>query len=389
MNNETNLPGQRQHLLSQGPGVGKAMCDYIENEGVNVSRGGYGAAYSVEERVLDTRERLCALFGFDKPENVVFTSGVTASLNAVLKGFLRPGDHVLCSSMEHNAVMRPLVQLEKQGVAFTRVPCSPAGELDPAELERLIRPETKLVVMTHASNVCGTLMPVQAVGDICRRHGLFFVLDAAQTAGAVPIHMEDMHIDALCFTGHKGLLGPQGTGGFLIRDELAAQTAALTSGGTGSLSHTEEVPDFLPDKYEPGTPNLPGILGLRAALQFLEGQGVAAIGEHELDMAMRLIEGLRDIPRVRLAGRTARSDRTAVVSVVFEGMDNAGAAWLLESEYGILTRCGLHCAPSAHQTLGTFPGGTVRFVPGRTTTAEEIDQALAAIRDIAGRSGED
>lgn len=367
----------------KAPGVGKAMCDYIENVGVNVSRGGYEDAYDVAEQVLDTRERLCRLFHFDKSENVIFTSGVTASLNMVLKGFLRPGDHVLCSSMEHNAVMRPLVQLEKAGVAFDRVPCAADGSLDMKVLESMIRENTKMVVMTHASNVCGTVMPVAEVGEVCRRHGLFFVLDAAQTAGAVPIDMEQMHIDALCFTGHKSLLGPQGIGGFLIRDELAEQTAALTSGGTGSLSHTEEVPDFLPDKYEPGTPNLPGILGLRTALMYLEEQGVAAIGEHELDMAMHLIEGIRDIPGVRLAGRAERSCRTAVVSVVFETMDNAEAAYLLEREHGILTRCGLHCAPSAHKTLGTFPGGTVRFVPGRDTTVEDVDAVLNAIRAVA------
>ena len=366
----------------KAPGVGKAMCDYIEHVGVNVSRGGYEDAYDVADQVLDTRERLCRLFNFPKSENVIFTSGVTASLNMVLKGFLKPGDHVLCSSMEHNAVMRPLVQLQQQGVAFDRVPCAADGSLDVETLERMILPNTRLVVMTHASNVCGTVMPVAGVGEVCRRHGLFFVLDAAQTAGAVPIDMEQMHIDALCFTGHKSLLGPQGIGGFLIRDELAAKTDALTSGGTGSLSHTEEVPDFLPDKYEPGTPNLPGILGLRTALIYLEKEGVEAIGEHELDMAMRLVEGLKDIEHVRLAGRAERTYRTAVVSVVFENMDNAEAAYELESGYGILTRCGLHCAPSAHKTLDTFPRGTVRFSLGFASTEADVDTALNAIRFV-------
>ena len=370
----------------KAPGVGSAMCDYIEHVGVNVSRGGYEEAYDVADQILETRELLCRLFNFPKSENVIFTSGITASLNMVLKGFLRPGDHVLCSSMEHNAVMRPLVQLEKAGVAFDRVPCAEDGSMDVAVLEGMIQENTKMLVMTHASNVCGTVMPVAEAGAICRRHGIYFVLDAAQTAGAVPIDMEQMHIDALCFTGHKSLLGPQGIGGFLIRDELAAKTDALTSGGTGSLSHTEEVPDFLPDKYEPGTPNLPGILGLRAALLYLEAQGVTVIGEHELDMAMRLIDGLRDIPGVRLAGRGERTQRTAVVSVVFENMDNAEAAYELESDHGILTRCGLHCAPSAHKTLGTFPGGTVRFVPGRNTTAEDVDAVLNAIRAVASMS---
>ena len=367
----------------KAPGVGRAMADYIENEGVNVARGGYADAYSVAERILETREALCYLFDAPKPENAVFTSGVTASLNMILKGALKSGDHVICSSMEHNAVMRPLVQLQKQGVEFDRVPCLPDGTLPLGALEALIKPNTRMVVMTHASNVCGTVMPAAEVGTLCRKHGLFFVLDSAQTAGCVPISVEEMHIDALCFTGHKGLLGPQGIGGFIISDALAARTEPLLSGGTGSRSHSEEVPDFMPDKFEAGTQNIPGILGLRAALEFLQSEGIENIARHELDMAMALIDGIRDVSGVRIVGRTVREGRTAVVSVAFENIDNADAAWRLESEWGILTRCGLHCAPSAHKTLGTFPAGTVRFVPGRCTTLDEINTAVRAVKAIA------
>jgi len=368
----------------KAPGVGDVMKHYIEHEGVNIARGTYATAYHVAGRVLTARERLAALFGFAQPQNVVFTSGVTASLNYIMKGLLRPGDHVLTSSMEHNAVMRPLRQLEKHGVQVEKVPCTAEGDLMTDHLEEMLRPNTRLVVMTHASNVCGTVMPLRDVGGICRRHGVLFAVDAAQTAGVVPIDMEEMCIDALAFTGHKGLLGPQGTGGFVVRDEMAAQMEALLSGGTGSRSHLEEVPDFMPDKFEPGTANLPGILGLEKALVYIEETGVEAIGARERELAMRLIRGVEDVPGVRIVGKRGAEGRIGVVSLDFPGQDNAEVAYLLESEYGIMTRCGLHCAPSAHQTLGTFPGGTVRFVPGHTTTEAEIDTAVDAIRTAAG-----
>lgn len=369
----------------KAPGVGEAMCRYIQDEGVNISRGGYADAYSVAERILDTREMLCKMFSGGKSQNVVFTSGITASLNTVLKGFLKSGDHVLCSSMEHNAVMRPLTQLAAAGVSFQRVPCAADGSMDPSLLEDMIRPSTKMVVMTHASNVCGTLLPAAQVGEICRRHGIFFVLDTAQTAGSIPIDMEEMNIDALCFTGHKGLLGPQGIGGFIITDELAQHTSALISGGTGSASHSEEVPSFLPDKFEAGTQNLPGILGLKAALEFLQSRGTGAVLAHELDMTMRFINGISCLSGIELAGLKHREGRTAVVSISFKTTDNAEAAWRLENEFGILTRCGLHCAPSAHKTLGTFPAGTVRFVPGWSTTPDDIDAAIAAVKAVSSK----
>ncbi len=369
----------------KAPGVGEAMCRYIQDEGVNISRGGYADAYSVAERILDTREMLCKMFSGGKSQNVVFTSGITASLNTVLKGFLKSGDHVLCSSMEHNAVMRPLTQLAAAGVSFQRVPCAADGSMDPSLLEDMIRPSTKMVVMTHASNVCGTLLPAAQVGEICRRHGIFFVLDTAQTAGSIPIDMEEMKIDALCFTGHKGLLGPQGIGGFIITDELAQHTSALISGGTGSASHSEEVPSFLPDKFEAGTQNLPGILGLKAALEFLQSRGTGAVLAHELDMTMRFINGISCLSGIELAGLKHREGRTAVVSISFKNTDNAEAAWRLENEFGILTRCGLHCAPSAHKTLGTFPAGTVRFVPGWSTTPDDIDAAIAAVKAVSSK----
>lgn len=369
----------------KAPGTAEAMYDYVKSCGCNVSRGGYDEAYQAEELVLDTRQRLTRLFHGPDCRNVVFTKNITESLNVLLKGLLHSGDHVLVSAMEHNAVMRPLTQLAARGIAFDRVPCGPDGSLRTEELAGLLRPETRAVVMLHASNVCGTLLPTAEVGAFCRDHGLLFVLDTAQTAGAFPIDMEAMHIDALAFTGHKGLLGPQGIGGFILRPELARRMEPLLSGGTGSVSHSEEVPAFMPDRFEAGTLNLPGIMGLHAALVWLEREGIHRIRQHELALTARFLEGLRDIPRLRAVGRRGPEGRAAVVSVACEGIDPAFLADALGREYGVLTRVGLHCAPNAHRTLGTYPAGTVRFSFGPWNTEAHADAALAALRELSGR----
>ena len=369
----------------KAPGTAEAMYDYVKSCGCNVSRGGYDEAYQAEELVLDTRQRLTRLFHGPDCRNVVFTKNITESLNVLLKGLLHSGDHVLVSAMEHNAVMRPLTQLAARGIAFDRVPCGPDGSLRTEELAGLLRPETRAVVMLHASNVCGTLLPAAEVGAFCRDHGLLFVLDTAQTAGAFPIDMEAMHIDALAFTGHKGLLGPQGIGGFILRPELARRMEPLLSGGTGSVSHSEEVPAFMPDRFEAGTLNLPGIMGLHAALVWLEREGIHRIRQHELALTARFLEGLRDIPRLRAVGRRGAEGRAAVVSVACEGIDPAFLADALGREYGVLTRVGLHCAPNAHRTLGTYPAGTVRFSFGPWNTETHADAALTALRELSGR----
>ncbi|MBQ6711258.1 MAG: aminotransferase class V-fold PLP-dependent enzyme [Clostridia bacterium] len=370
----------------KAPGVGKAMADFIEKVGVNIGRGGYEEAYSAAEVVLDTREKLCRLFHFDRPENVIFQSGITAAMNVLLKGLLKPGDRVLTTSMEHNAVMRPLRQLEEIGVEVVLIPCRGDGTLDFEALIDLATPGTRALVMTHASNMCGTVMPVKEVAEYCQTLGIWTIVDCAQTAGILPIDMEDWGVDAIAFAGHKGLLGPQGIGGFLITDDLAAEVDPLLSGGTGSISHLETVPEFLPDRFEPGTQNLPGIFGLHAALTYLEQTGIDAIREHEMACTARLLEGLSRLKGIRIVGRTQLTGRTAVVSVEFLHMDNADAAFLLEDKYGIMTRCGLHCAPRAHMTVGTFPQGTVRFAPGRETTVAEIDAAIAAVKEILGEN---
>ena len=365
--------------------VAEAMYRYLTESGSNVGRGNYGRAYAVEEQVYETRELLCALFHGGDCRNVIFTKNVTESLNVLLKGLLKPGDHVLVSSMEHNAVMRPLTQLEKHGVSFARITCREDGTLRLEEMEGLAGENTRAVVMTHASNVCGTVLPIAAVGDFCRRRGLLFLVDSAQSAGVLPIDMEAMHIDALAFTGHKGLLGPQGTGGFVLGERMVPLLEPLLSGGTGSLSHTEEAPDFLPDRFEPGTMNLPGILGLRAALLWLKETGADNILRHELDLTGRFLRGLAPLEaagKVHVLGRRDLEGRTGVVSIQTPGRDLGQAAFRLERDFGILTRVGLHCAPAAHKTLGTFPAGAIRFSFGWWNTPEEVAAALEALGKI-------
>lgn len=364
------------------PSVPEAMSDFIRNHGVNINRGSYSPAYDMEELVYNTRDWLCQLFCFPNCKNVIFTQNITMSLNMVIKGLFGSGDHILVSSMEHNAVMRPLVQLQHKGLTFDRIPCDNTGSLLIESAETLVRPNTKAVIMTHASNVCGTVMPLAEMGEFCRKHGLLFIVDTAQTAGVLPINMAAMSIDALCFTGHKGLLGPQGMGGFIVTDAVAAQMEPLISGGTGSVSHLEEMPDFLPDRFEAGTMNLPGIVGLHAALTYIRDVGTDTIKEKEMALTARFLDGIHDINTIDMVGKKDLHNRTAVVSITSKTMDNAALAFQLEERYGILTRVGLHCAPSAHKTLGTFPSGTVRFSFGHYNTADEIDTAIKALHDI-------
>lgn len=367
-------------------GVAEAVYHYIKDCGCNINRGGYDEAYQAEETVLRTRQQLTELFHGPDCRNVVFTRNITESLNVLLKGFLKAGDHVLVSAMEHNAVMRPLIQLTEQGVSFERIPCMADGTLDVSAMNRLLRENTRAVVMLHASNVCGTLMPVETVGAFCHAHGLRFILDTAQTAGVFPIDMEIMQIDALAFTGHKGLLGPQGIGGFILQPDMVPLVQPLIAGGTGSISHEEQMPSFMPDRFEAGTMNLPGIMGLHAALRWLEQETIDAMRSHELELTERFLSGALDIPCLRVVGRQDIAGRAGVVSVVPENADPALVADALGREYGIMVRVGLHCAPNAHKTLGTFPTGTIRFSFGRWNTPQQVDTALYALRELCGRT---
>ncbi len=366
----------------KAPGVGAAMAKLLEQAACNVGRGGYRMAYDLESAVLDCREKICRLFHFQPIENVIFTQNITMSLNLLVLGLLEPGDHVICSSMEHNAVARPLEAARKRGVELSIAPCASDGSLDPAVLEPLFRPNTKAVILLHASNVCGTLLPLAEVGALCRRHGVFFIADTAQSAGSQPIDFEAMQLDGLAFTGHKGLLGPQGIGGFLLNERLAQALRPVFCGGTGSMSDSLEMPPFLPDRYESGTPNLPGIIGLSAALDYLEERGTDAIRAHESELTGAFLEAVLNMSGVRVLGKQGTEGRAAIVSLDFPELDNGEVAFRLENEFGILTRVGLHCAPLAHQTLGSFPSGSVRFGIGPFNTMEQIRAAADAVHSI-------
>ncbi len=363
-------------------GMSGRMKDYMDNIGATINRSVYASAADAGMVALSLRERAKRLFNFgEKATHVIITPGATAGLNFIIKGLLKSGDHCIVSSMEHNAVMRPLMQLE--GVEFDRIPCDGEGCLITAALEPLIRPNTRLVIIAHGSNVCGTVQDARAVGEICKRRGIPFALDAAQTAGHYPVDFDAFNLSALAVPGHKGLLGPTGIGLLLLSDGLAHMLDPLIAGGTGSASDKETLPDYLPDRFESGTPNMAGIYGLEYSLGFVEGRGVDALRAHELALTKRFIDGLDGIANVRLCGTRQLERRVGVISLDFTGQDNAEIAFRLETEYGILTRCGLHCAPSAHKTLSTFPRGTVRFSLGFANTEADVDTALAAVKRLA------
>ena len=366
----------------KAPTVATAMSDYITNRGININRGSYALAYDVEDTIYTTRQRLNTLFNGHDPSHVVFTQNVTMSLNMVIKGLLKAGDHVLVSSMEHNAVMRPLTQLLDKGITFDTIPCDSTGSIQMDSIEPLIRPNTVALIINHASNVCGTIQPLESIGSICKTHNLQFIVDAAQTAGVIPIDVKACHIDALCFTGHKGLLGPQGIGGIILTKEMAQTLTPLIAGGTGSFSHLETMPTHMPDAFEAGTLNLPGIIGLNEGLAYIESQGMENIHNHELALTQSFLEGLQSIDGINIVGKQNIQDRTAVVSITIDGMDPASIAYELESNYHIMTRVGLHCAPRAHQTLETYPEGTVRFSFGYANTHKDVETALSALHRI-------
>ena len=362
-------------------GVSSRMKEYMDTVGATINRSVYGAAQDAGLVTLLLRESLKKFFHFPDPvTHVILTPGATAGLNMVIKGFLKPGDHCIVSSMEHNAVMRPLLQL--QGVEYDRIPANREGLIDPADAEKLIRPNTKLLIMAHGSNVCGAVQDAAAVGEICKKHGIAFALDVAQTAGHIDIDFEGWGLSALVAPGHKGLLGPSGIGVMLLRNDFAKELDPLIAGGTGSASDSEYLPDYLPDRFESGTPNLPGIYGLAASMEFLQAEGLEKLHAHEMQLCKRFLEGVAQIPGAVVCGPQSLENRVGVISLDFPGQDNAEVAYRLEMDHGILTRCGLHCAPSAHKSLDTFPRGTVRFSLGFASTEEDVDTALAAIKAV-------
>jgi len=367
------------------PGVAAAMAHFLEAVGANPGRSGHRLSVEAARIIYRARESTAALFNGHDPLRVIFGLNITDAINLALHGLLKAGDHAVTTGMEHNAVMRPLHALQATGVSFTQAACAADGSLDPADIERAIRPNTKLVAVNQASNVCGTILPIREVGKTAREKGLLFMVDTAQSAGAVPIDIQDCCIDLLAFTGHKSLYGPMGTGGLVIGERVSPhEILPLRQGGTGSRSEREVQPDFLPDCYESGTANAVGIAGLLAGLDWLNEQGIEHIREEEAALCAQLIEGLMEIPGVEIYGPRDASRQTATIGWNLAGVEPSEIGLRMDEEFGIMCRVGLHCAPSAHRTIGTFPDGCVRFGIGAFNTGEEIAYAVNAVRKIAG-----
>jgi len=368
------------------PEVLQAMKYFMEEVGSNPGRSGHRLSVEAGRILYNTREYLAELFNVKDPLRIVFSSNVTEALNLALRGFLKPGNHVITSSLEHNSVMRPLRELEKSGVEVTVIPCLPDGSMVISDIESAIQANTVMIVLNHASNVVGSLLPVPEAGKIARKHGIYLLVDAAQTAGSYPIDIENDSIDLLAFTGHKSLYGPQGTGGLAFGNRIKIEEfIPLKAGGTGSKSEYEIQPDFLPDIFESGTPNTVGIAGLGAGIRFILNEGVDTIRKKETEMIKMLIDGLENIKDITVYGNRVPEKQMPVVSFAITDMLPSETGLMLDENYGIMCRVGLHCSPAAHKTIGTFPGGTVRFSTGFFNTAEEIEKSVQALSEIVQR----
>ena len=356
--------------------VTEAMCS-LGNSG----RGVHSGALSASRIIYDTRAALAQLFGAESPERIAFTANATESLNMAIKGVLKPGDHVISTALEHNSVLRPLFELEDNGVELTILPADSMGNIHFEDLEKEIRPNTRVIVTTHGSNLTGNLLPVERIGAVAQKHGLVYIVDASQTAGVFPIDVQKMHIDILCFTGHKGLLGPQGTGGIYVRDGVEIRT--LLSGGSGVQTYLRSHPPQMPTLLEAGTLNGHGIAGLGAAVGYLQETGLDTIRKTEQELMMAFYEAVREIPGITVYGDFTTSNRCAIVALNVRDYDSGEVSDVLSAEYGIATRPGAHCAPLMHMALGTVEQGAVRFSFSHYNTKEEILIAVSALRELA------
>lgn len=371
------------------PATLEAMVRYLTEIGGSPGRSGHSASIEAGRIVYEAREALAELFHLNDPLRIVFTKNATEAINVALAGILKPGDHVVTSSMEHNSLMRPLRHLARGGVDLSVIPGRRDGWIDPRKIRDSLRPSTRLVALTHASNVTGTVMPIGEIGEILRHHSrILFLVDAAQTAGVLPIEVEAMGIDLLAFTGHKSLFGPPGTGGLFIREGLESDMEPLQRGGTGSRSEQEDQPDFMPDKFESGTPNTAGIAGLAAGVRFVLAEGLEKIRKREEELAERfLVELERFGDQIEVYGKRQKNGRLAIVSFNIRDLSPSYVAQVLDENWGIMCRPGLHCAPSAHRTIGTFPQGTVRFSFSYFNTDEDIDTAVEALKTLTEGKG--
>ncbi len=357
--------------------VNKCMREYCANPG----RSGHRLSMEAGRAILEARELLAELFGAKKSENIIFGSNATDGLNTALKGIAKQGDHIITTSMEHNSVLRPLKQLESIGVETTIIKCSESGELNLTELEANIKRNTTAIVTCHASNVTGTIMPIKEIGEIAKKYKLLYIIDAAQTAGVYKINVLDINVDVLIFTGHKGLMGPQGVGGFYIKEGVALRQ--MKEGGTGSMSESLFQPEILPDKYESGTPNTPGLAGLAAGLRFIKEVGIDKIKGHEEELTNYFLNQLSKIDDVIIYGPGDIKKQAPVVSLNIKRKTSSEVSFILDNQFDIATRPGLHCAPLAHQTIGTKEKGAIRFSFGYFNTIDEIDKAVEALKYIA------
>jgi cysteine desulfurase family protein len=364
--------------------VTEAVERALRDEGAAEGRSTTRAAQRVHDVVARCRERAARLLGAERPERIIFTFNGTDSLNLALHGLLRPGDHVVTSAVEHNSVVRPLRNLRDRGVEVSYVAGDREGRVNPNDVQRSLRKNTRLVALVHASNVTGTIQPIECVGEMARAAGAFFLVDAAQTAGHLPIDVSRSPIDLLAAPGHKGLLGPLGTGILYVGPDVESQLASSRQGGTGSNSEDDLQPERLPDKYESGNHNVPGLFGLEAALAWIEDRTIAELRRHERELTRQLWEALATINGLRLYGPRSPDDRVGVVSVTLDGFDSHELATILDTSFGIETRAGLHCAPGMHRALGTFDnGGTLRLSVGPFTTAADVHAAADAFRALA------
>ena len=358
--------------------VMKAMKVY----GANPGRGSHAMAIEGARIIYETRELLADLFNLDDPLRVIFTFNATDSLNMAIKGILKRGDHVVTTEMEHNSVLRPIKELEKSGVENTIVKCGTDGSINVYDLEKALRDNTKLIVTTHVSNLTGTIFPAEEIGKVCRAYKIPYLLDASQSAGVLTIDMKKYNISFLAVPGHKGLLGPQGTGALLINSDI--EVKQLKEGGTGSQSASLDHPNFYPDKLEAGTHNLPGIAGLNAGLKYILKRGTESIYSHEKNLLDIFITELKKNPKIKIYGPESIEDRIGVVPINIEGMDSSEVANILDREYGIAVRPGLHCAPLAHKAIGTEKLGAVRFGVGPFNKKKDLMAAVKALKELAG-----
>ena len=374
-NSSTTFPKPKQVIDS--------MYKYMLSIGGNAGRGNYSNSLQSNRHLYNARETVCDFFGFDSPSNVIFTSNVTVSLNILIKGILKSGDHVITSSMEHNSVIRPLFFCKEHlKIELDIIDADSAGFIDIDDLKNKLTKKTKLVIITQASNVTGSIQNIYDIGKICRKNNIFFIIDSSQGAGVIDINMKNVNANAIAFTGHKSLLGPQGIGGFILDSRLNESCSSLLHGGTGSLSYSLDQPEFLPDKFECGTHNLPGIVGLTEGIKYINTIGLSNIYAHNHYLTDRLLNGLSNIDGITIYGDLSGKMLTTCISINLKSLDSSELGYYLECS-GVKTRSGLHCSPLAHKTIGTYPNGTVRLSVSYFTTKKEIDYALTILNKIS------